>query len=158
MSNIFDMSERRKKLAADEDVSDAAQSSHLYGGGGGGTSPPMDPVDAKIAAAEARTDTKFATLKGQLDLISAKLDSINEKATDARSEARTTRRTVVGTGLSLAALIMALVGFGGNMFGLGSRVDDIARVEAQKAVKERARLEAPAANSSAEVAGNTLEQ
>jgi hypothetical protein len=106
----------------------------LKGGGGGGTSGSMDPaiVDAKIAASEARTDTKFAKLEGKLDLIVASLNVINGNATDAKSEARTTRRTIIGTGISLGALILAIAAFGVNTFTLGSRVDDIARVEAQQ--------------------------
>lgn len=119
-----------------------ARAAPLKEGGSDGTSPPMDATDAKIAAAEARTDVKFAKIEGKLDLIVSRLDTINTNATDAKSEARTTRRTIVGTGLSLGALILAIAAFGVNVFGMGSRVDDIARAEARQVYNQAAAVEA----------------
>jgi hypothetical protein len=103
----------------------------LKGGGGGGTSGGMDTalIDAKIAASEARTDTKFAKLEGKIDILV-------ERSTDARTEARTTRRTVIGTGLSVAALLVAIFTLYSNSFTLGSRVDEVARIEARQAYNE----------------------
>ncbi|HYI39093.1 MAG TPA: hypothetical protein VE053_02115 [Allosphingosinicella sp.] len=108
-----------------------AENEALKGGGGGGTSGGMDRalVDAKISASEARTDTKFAKLEGKIDLLV-------ERSTDARTEARSTRRTVVGTGLSIAALLVAVFTLYNNSFTLGSRVDEVARVEARQAFNE----------------------
>jgi hypothetical protein len=98
----------------------------LKTGGGSGTSGGMDSatVDAKIAASEARTDTKFAKLE-------SKIDQLLDKSTDARSEARATRRTVIGTGVSLGALMIAVLGLYTNSFNVGSRVSEIARGEAE---------------------------
>lgn len=95
-------------------------------------------IDAKIAASEARTDTKFAKLEGKLDLIVASLETVKGQAVDAKAEARTTRRYVVGTGFSLGALLLGMFGLYANAFNIGTRVDDIARTEAQQAYNEMA--------------------
>jgi hypothetical protein len=99
----------------------------LKGGGGGGTSGGMDTalIDAKVAASEARTDSKFARLDGKIDLLV-------ERSTDARTEARATRRTVIGTGLSIAALLIAIFALYTSSFTLGSRISDVARAEARQ--------------------------
>jgi hypothetical protein len=103
----------------------------LKGGGGGGTSGGMDTalIDAKIAASEARTETKFAKLEGKIDILV-------ERSTDARTEARSTRRTVIGTGFSIAALVIAIFTLYSNSFTLGSRVDEVARIEARQTFNE----------------------
>ncbi|HEX8214569.1 MAG TPA: hypothetical protein VF582_03755 [Allosphingosinicella sp.] len=113
---------------------DVEQEPPLKGGGGGGTSRGMDNalIDSKIAASEARTDTKFAKLEGKLDLILERVETVKEQSTDARSEARATRRTVIGTGVSLGALLIAIFTLYTNSFNLGARVDDIARIEARE--------------------------
>jgi len=98
-----------------------------------------DPtIDAKIAASEARTDTKFAKLEGKLDLIVASLETVKSQAVDAKAEARTTRRYVVGTGFSLAALLLGIFALYANAFNIGTRVDDIARTRSQQTFNEMA--------------------
>lgn len=134
-----------RKSAQVERYSDVAPKP-LQFGDGDGTLPPMGEVDAKIAAAEARTDTKITKIEGKLDLILQRLGTIEEKSADARGEARATRRYVVGTGLSLGALLIAIVTLAINGFNIGSKVDDIARYEAQQVVSEltnRQAIEAP---------------
>lgn len=84
----------------------------LKSSGGGGTFEGMSEVDAKIAAAEARTDTKFAQLMGELRVI--------EGAT------RGIKTTVVGTGIAAVALVVAIFTWGSQMFGVGMDAQSIA--------------------------------
>lgn len=72
----------------------------LKPGGGGGTLPPMETVDAKIAAAEARTDTKFAELRGDLKDFASK-------------------GTVWGAMATAVAVILAALAFAGDRFDAG---------------------------------------
>lgn len=87
-------------------------------------------IDAKIAASEARTDTKFAKLEGKLDLILNKVDRLE-------GDSQRTRATVRNTGLTLffglASLMVAIsaLAFNGFLgsFNAGVRVRDIVREE-----------------------------
>src|SRR5690554_4963001 len=88
------------------------ESPHLQFGGGGGNSGGMDVVDAKIAAAEARTDAKFAQVIGELRTI--------EHATSG------IKTTVVLTGLTAVALVVAIFGWGASMFGTGMDAQTVA--------------------------------
>lgn len=76
----------------------------LYGGGGGGTYGGMDAVDAKIAASEARTDTKFAELRGDLGKFA------------------TTGAVWAAAGTAIATILgvlLAVMAFGGDRFDAG---------------------------------------
>jgi len=99
----------------------------LKGAGGGGTSDDMDAVDAKIAAAEARTDTKFAELRGDLR-------GLPNRA-DMEANATSLRNNVWGAALTALAITLAVIAFGGDRFdagmGAGSAVAPV--VEQQKA-------------------------
>lgn len=108
-----------------------AKSDHLSTGGGGGTYGGMDTVDAKIAASEARTDTKFAELRGDLKAIQHSTSGV--------------RATVIGTGLAAVALVVGIFAWGSQMFGTGMDAQTIADRSAQQvqvATEERmARIE-----------------
>jgi hypothetical protein len=106
-----------------------------------------EEFDAKIAAAEARTDTKFERFEGKLDLVLSKLESVDTKITSAEAYARdenrniktyidnvesrihddnrSTRSNLWVIGFSLALLIIALVALYPPFFGLGAQVRDI---------------------------------
>lgn len=92
------------------------QNSALKHGGGDGTSDGMETVDAKIAAAEARTDTKFAELRSDL----------KEFATTSQL-----RATVWGATAVIIATGLAAVAFGGDRFDAGMGMAD--RIAEQKA-------------------------
>ncbi len=68
----------------------------------------MDPaiVDAKIEAAEARVDTEFAKLRGELDKLPGTWTLVT---------------TVIGSAVTLFLAIIAVLAFGGDRFdgGLG---------------------------------------
>ncbi len=75
----------------------------LKQGGPGGTSGGMDATDSKIAAAEARVDTKFAQLRGDLEKFS-------------------TKSTVWGAAGTVVAILLAVAAFGGDRFDSGMSI------------------------------------
>lgn len=87
-----------------QNLSLSAENEALKHGGGGGTLPPMETVDAKIAAAEARTDTKFAELRGDLKDFATKGTVWSATA------------TIIA---SLVATFLAVLAFGGDRFDAG---------------------------------------
>lgn len=84
----------------DERADLAAQVQALKTGGPGSTSGGMDSVDAKISAAEARVDTKFAELRGDLQRFA-------------------TKGTVWGAAGTIVALLLAVAAFAGDRFDAG---------------------------------------
>lgn len=91
-------------------------------GGGGPTSTGMEAVDAKIAAAEARTDTKFAQVLARLDAI--------EKSTHGM------KTTVILTAIAAVGLVVAVMGWGNQMLGTGMNVQAISDHSAQNAIAQ----------------------
>lgn len=77
-----------------------AENRALKSGSSGGTFGGMDNVDAKIAAAEARVDTKFAELRGDLSNFA-------------------TKGTVWGAVGTAVAIGLAVAAFGGDRFDAG---------------------------------------
>ncbi|MDP9838851.1 hypothetical protein J2T09_003623 [Neorhizobium huautlense] len=72
----------------------------------------LSEVDAKIGAAEARTDTKFAELLGELRLMNQRLDHVEKSTSGMRS-------TVIGTGIGVLAVAIAVMAYGAQWFDLG---------------------------------------
>lgn len=71
-----------------------------------------EEIAANIAASEARTDAKFERVMGRLDLI--------EKSTSGL------RATMIGTGIAIAAVLISVMAYGGQMFGIGLDSQSIA--------------------------------
>lgn len=115
--------------------------------GGGGTLPPMDLVDAKIAAEAARTDTKFAQLIGKLDRMDDKLTRLEG---DSQRTRATVRTSAISLGLGLAALMVAIAGLLLNSvigsFTAGARVDEIARTAAARVYQQQQQQAPPPAS------------
>lgn len=82
----------------------AAENQTLKRGGPGGTSGGMDIVDSKIAAAEARTDTKFAELRGDLAKFATK---------------GTVWAAAATLGGTILAVLLGVLAFGGDRFDAG---------------------------------------
>lgn len=101
----------------------------LKGGGGGGTFEGMEVVDAKIAAAEARTDTKFAELLGELRLINQQIDHVEKSTGGLRS-------TVIGTGIGVVAVAIAVMAYGAQWFGIGMDAQQVSERAAQSALEK----------------------
>lgn len=117
----------------------------LRAGDGGGTLPPMDAVDAKIAASEARSETKLEKAMGEVRVeFTALRGDIRELTAKSASKG-----TVVITGISLffgmAGLLAAFLAYGGDQFGRGADVTTIARTAAREAIQEQARAQPPPA-------------
>lgn len=109
--NVVNIFAHRAKPVAEPEEMAAEPEEPLFGGGGGGTSNDMEALDAKIAAAEARTDTKLSELGRVLDKVATKSDI-------AASQAAT--RSSIWTSIGVAlGLILAVLAFAANRFDAG---------------------------------------
>lgn len=88
-----------------------------------------EEIDAKIAASEARNETKIARLEGKLDLL---LEKANQAAMAAeqsekaiKEEGRATRANIVVLGTALALLIIGLVALFPVIFDLGEHIREM---------------------------------
>lgn len=95
-------------------------------------------IDAKIAAAEARTDTKFAQLLGRLDVMNQKLTALDKSVSDLRGDNRSLRTLTVGSSIAvffgIAATVLGALAYGGQLFSTGMNVSGIADAAAERAV------------------------
>jgi len=86
-----------------------------FGGGGGDGG--MDMMDAKISAAEARVDTKFEQLRGDLKDFA-------------------TKSTVWGAAATIIAVVLAAIAFGGDRFDAGMGLADKQAVQIERDAKQ----------------------
>lgn len=99
-------------------------------------------TDAKIAASEAKTDTKFAELRGEMKLMGAKLDKVlskvdgfesrlAEQRSDIKADFRANRILMIGLAVSVSGLMLAVVlavfTIGNTMFSRGISVRDVVK-------------------------------
>lgn len=102
----------------------------LQHGGGGGTYGGMDIVDAKIAAAEARTDVKFERVISKLD----HLDTSNRSQfDDIKTSTHGIKTTVIVTAIAAVTLAAGIMAFGASQFGNGVMVTSAAVNDAKEA-------------------------
>lgn len=91
--------------------------------------PTREEMDAKIAASEARTDTKIARLEGKLDLVITKIDHVTESNRFLHKEVADSRRAVIANGWIIFAAIIAVIAIlvtaGPAIFELGIKIGDI---------------------------------
>lgn len=128
------------------EVDEQFQSAVLQDGGRDGTSDNMDVIDAKIAAAEARTDAKFAEMIGQLSTmraeINGRLDTMNARAEHVEKSTAGIKTTVIVTAIAALGLTVAIMAFGSQWFGLGMDAQQISQRAAQSAVdSSKARID-----------------
>jgi hypothetical protein len=79
-------------------------------------------IDDKVAASEARGETKLVRLEGKLDLI---MKTIDDLARESKIDSRATRSNQLVVGFGLAALIVAIAALFPVFFGMGDRIHDI---------------------------------
>lgn len=87
--------------------------------------PTREEIDAKIAAAEARTDTKFAQLFGEVRHIQQSVSG--------------TKTTIIITGIAVLGVLVAILGYGQQWLGLGLNISDVAQKSATSAIEQYAR-------------------
>jgi hypothetical protein len=86
-------------------------------------------LDAKIAAAEARTDTKIMRLEGKVDLVLSNLSNMTSKFDALRDDNRAVRANQWVIGLGLAVLIVAVAALFPVFFSIGTQVRDLIHSE-----------------------------
>lgn len=136
----------RSQLANNENII----SNPLHGGGGGGTFGSMDAVDAKIAASEARTDTKFAELLGEMRLMNQRLDHVETQTSGLRLNVWLASATAV-------ALVVAIFGWGTSMFGVGMDAQQVSDRAVSSAI-QRIQPQVDAMNANYSEVSNKLDQ
>ena len=85
-----------------------------------------DQVQDMLAASEARTETKFAELRGDLRAIDAKLSHLPNTWTMVI--------TMISVGVGVAGILLAALAFGSGMFGQGFSASAIAKDAASQAL------------------------
>lgn len=113
-------------LKSDEALQAALAALSLTSRGSQSTS--MSDVDAKIEATEARTDTKFAELLGELRLLNQRLDHVEKSTSGMRS-------TVIGTGIGIVAVVIAVMAYGAQWFGLGMDAQQVSERAVNSAIE-----------------------
>jgi hypothetical protein len=127
--------EYKRKLRGIAEVGEAAEP--LQHGGGGGTFGGMGPeaiIDAKIGAAEARVDTKFAELRLELQRLPGKATIWGAVA------------SIAGIVVGAISLVLAVISFGGDRFdgGMSARtaVEDALHADRFRQAAQDAQLAA----------------
>lgn len=90
-------------------------------------------VDLKLAAADARVDTKFAEINGRLDRLNDSIMALSGQVVEARNASASLRSTiltsVIATGvasvLALGALFVSMATYGDAIFSRGMSVRDL---------------------------------
>ncbi|TZG25613.1 hypothetical protein [Sphingomonas montanisoli] len=118
---------REQKSALEQENAD------LKRGGGGGTSGGMDVIDAKIAAAEARTDAKFTQVIAKLDAMDGKLTRIEADNIRTRSTVRSSTFAIISAFIAVVALGFAIFS---QSFNMGEKVRESARAASAERVDE----------------------
>lgn len=98
----------------------------------------------KIAAAEARGDTKIVRLEGKLEVISAtilgEIRGIRDDVRQSDQYNRDTRwimlATVITGVFALGALVVALVTYGDAVFGRGMNVRDVIQATIKETLEQ----------------------
>jgi hypothetical protein len=101
--------------------------------------PTSAELDAKIAASEARTDTKFAEFMGELRLSTSKMTQVENDLRETRSAISGVRTTVivtaVGSVIAIAGLFYSALQYGSGMFGVGMNAQTISDQSAKNAIE-----------------------
>lgn len=84
-------------------------------------------LNAKLEAVDARTETKFAQLLGELKAVNVNISGITTTVGELKSDvaavksaASSTKSYVIGTGIAIAGFIVAILAFGAQILGLAT--------------------------------------
>jgi hypothetical protein len=107
--------------------------------------PSREEIDAKLAATEARAETRFAQLIGEVRTgfaeLRGELQANNALLSEEKAGRRVTNSLVVGSALTIAALVVAIFALGDAWFNNGVIVRDAAHNAATEAVEQYRRNE-----------------
>lgn len=76
--------------------------------------------DLKFAELIGRVDTGFVDIKGQISTVNARLDGIEKSTTGLKT-------TIVGTGVAVVAVVIAVMTYGQAWFGIGVSTRDVVK-------------------------------
>ncbi|MGI3127592.1 hypothetical protein [Nitratireductor sp. PBL-C9] len=100
----------------------------------------VSETDAKIEAAEARTDTKFAQVMGELRVMSERMDHIDQSLSQTHDAVSSIKSTVIVTAittvLAIGALFYTALQYGNSMFSVGLETQSISERSAQDAIRK----------------------
>jgi hypothetical protein len=106
---------------------------HIAGAGSGsgesGSQMTTPETELRIQLSESRTETKFAELIGHIDQgfseIRGEMRSTNARLDGVERSTAGIKATVILTGIASVALVVAILAFGQQWFGIGVSVRDI---------------------------------
>jgi hypothetical protein len=112
-----------------------------------------EEIDAKIAASEARGDVRFVELKAHIDAqgaaIAKEVAVMSTRLGGVEGYVSGLKSTVIITGVSIffgvAALLVAVLAYGGQWFGLGLDTSQVVDQAADRAIARYAEKAAAAA-------------
>ena len=93
--------------------------------------PPSSETELRVQLAEARTDTKFAEMLGEVRIGFAKMDGrfgeIEARMGGLERSTSGIKATVIGTGIAVVALVIAVMTYGQTWFGIGVSTRDVVK-------------------------------
>ncbi len=100
--------------------------------------PTRDEFAATNDAMEARADTKFAHLLGEMrvgfaglsarqDIANARIEGLSSRIDGLERTTSGTKTTVIATGIGSVALVIAALAYGQTWFGIGISTRDVVR-------------------------------
>lgn len=88
-----------------------------------------EEIDAKLAASEARTETRFAEMNGKVDLMLSRMDTLASAVADSRQDSKEEARHTRQTLWAVAAIIVAIVGIATTVWlggiDVGSKISEL---------------------------------
>jgi len=113
-----------------------------------------DLTEAKISAAEARTDTKIVRIEGKIDTaVATLLGEMKAIRDDVRSSDQYNRDSrffilgsILAAVLALAAIAVAMATYGDALFGRGMNVRDVVQTTIKDTLEHQNQITPPSSN------------
>lgn len=84
-----------------------------------------EEVDAKLATADARSETRIVEVLGEIKAMNARIDGIQQSTAGVKA-------TIIFTGIAVVTLVVAVLSYGQQWFGIGITTRDIVRATVQE--------------------------